>query len=123
VGALGGNVLKNFRMEIDYPHEKAYLEQKATDCDNDMNSAGLVLDVDAANNLVVRAISSTAAALTKTNIHPGDQIIEIDGKRERLWKVTEASDALSGPVGETKRLVIKRGGQEIQTTAVVAHLL
>jgi C-terminal processing protease CtpA/Prc len=82
-----------------------------------------VLDVDATNNLVVRAISSTAAALTKTNIHPGDQIIEIDGKRELLWKVTEASDALSGPVGETKRLVIKRGGEEIQTTAVVAHLL
>jgi hypothetical protein len=123
VGALGGNVLKNFRIEIDYPHGETYLEQKAADCDNDMNSAGLVLDVDATNNLVVHAISSTAAALTKTNIHPGDQIIEIDGKREMLWKVTEASDALSGPVGETKRLVIKRGGQEIQTTAVVAHLL
>jgi C-terminal processing protease CtpA/Prc len=51
--------------------------------------------VDEANNLVVRAISSTAAALTKINIRPGDQIVEIDGKRGTPWKVVDASDALS----------------------------
>jgi hypothetical protein len=122
-GALGGNVLKNFRVEMDYPHGTTYLEQKAGDSGNDMNSAGIVLDVDEASNLVVRAISSTAAALTRMNIRPGDQIVEIDGKRGIPWKVVDASDALSGAVGETKRLVIRRDGKEIQTIVIVAHLL
>lgn len=120
-GALGGNVLKNFRVEIDYPHGTSYLEQKAGDAGDDMNSAGLVLDVDAANDLIVRAISSTAAALTKANIYPGDQIVEIDGRREMPWKLVDASDALSGAVGETKKLVIRRAGKEIQTTAEITH--
>jgi hypothetical protein len=122
-GALGGNVLKNFRVEIDYPDGATYLEQAAGDFDADMNSAGLVLDVDAANNLVVRAISSTAAALTERNVRPGDQILEIDGKREIPWKIIDASQALSGAVGESKRLLIKRDGIEVQTSVVVAGLL
>jgi len=122
-GALGGNVLKSFRMEIDYPHGTTYLEQKARNAGDDMNSVGLVLDVDAANNLIVRAISSTAAALTMSNVHPGDQIIEIDGKRETPWYLVDASNALSGAVGETKKLVIRRAGKEIQTIARVAHIL
>ena len=122
-GALGGNVLKGFRMEIDYPHGATYLEQQSIDAGNDMNSAGLVLDVDSANDLIVRAISSTAAAMTKSNIHPGDQILEIDGKREMPWNFVDASDALSGTVGATKRLVIRRAGKEIETMVRIAHLL
>jgi hypothetical protein len=122
-GALGGNVLKNFRVEIDYPHGATYLEQEDGDFDEDMNSAGLVLDVDAASNLVVRAISSTAAALTKRNVRPGDQILAIDGKRETPWKIIDASQALSGAVGESKRLLIKREGIEVQTIVVVADVL
>jgi hypothetical protein len=122
-GALGGNVLKSFRVEIDYPHGTSYLEQKASDAGEDMNTVGLVLDIDAANDLIVRAISSTAAALTKSNMRPGDQILEIDGRRETPWNLVDASDALSGAVGETKKLVIRRADKEIQTTARVAHLL
>jgi hypothetical protein len=122
-GALGGNVLKSFRTEIDYPHGATYLEQKTTDAGEDMNSAGLVLDIDAANHLVVRAISSTASPLTRSNLHPGDQVIAIDGKRETPWNLVDASNALSGPVGEPKRLLIQRAGLEIQTTATVVHLL
>ena len=123
VGALGGNVLKHFRVEIDYPRGTSYLEQKAGDAGDDMNSVGLVLDVDAAQNLIVRAISATASGFTKLNIHPGDQILDMDGKHEMPWNLVDASNALSGPVGEIKRLLIQRAGQEIQTTAKVAHLL
>jgi hypothetical protein len=123
VGVLGGNVLKNFRIEIDYPHGRSYLEQKATDAGNDMDSAGLVLDVDGANDLIVRAVSPAASALTKSSIRAGDQIVDIDGKREVPWNLVDASNALSGPVGEIKRLVVRRAGREIQVTVSVAHLL
>jgi hypothetical protein len=123
VGALGGNVLKHFRIEIDYPHGTTYLEQKSGDAGGDMNSAGLVLDVDTTEGLVVRAIDSAASATTKMNIRVGDQIIAIDGKREMPWTIVDASDMLSGAPGETKRLVIRRAGKEMQTTVIVADLL
>ena len=119
-GALGGNVLKAFRVEIDYPHGITYLQQETSNVGHDMNSVGLVLDVDTAKHLVVLAIFTTAAALTKMNIHPGDQILEIGGKRERQWTIVDASEALSGTVGTPKRLVIKKAGKEMQTTVVVA---
>ena len=123
VGPLGGNVLRRFRIEIDYPHGETYLEQSAESAGNDMNSAGLVLDVDAAHHLVVRAISMTAAALTMKNVRPADEILEIDGKRESPWTITDASDALAGSIGDKKRLVIKRGGQTLSTSVVVVALL
>jgi hypothetical protein len=122
-GALGGNVLKNFRVEIDFPDGATYLEQESGDFDEDMNSAGLVLDIDAASNLVVRGVSNTAAPLTKRNIRLGDQILEIDGKREIPWKIIDASRALSSTVGASKRLLVKRDGKEIQTSVLVAHIL
>jgi hypothetical protein len=122
-GALGGNVLRNFRVEIDYPNGTTYLEQKASDSDSDMNSVGLVLDVDIAGRLKVISISSTAAEVTKANILPGDQILKIAGKRGTPWTITDASNALAGSVGDAKQLVIKRHGKMLRTFAVVVDLL
>jgi hypothetical protein len=123
VGALGGNVLDGFRVEIDYPHGTTYLEQvHQPDADN-MNSAGLVLDSDAANQLVVVSVSETADQITKRNVLPGDIILLIEGKSETPWTITEASQALSGAVGETRRLLIRRRGMEIDTSVVIARLL
>ena len=123
MGALGGNVLRRFRIEIDYPHGETYLEQSAEEAGKDMNSAGLVLDIDTAHHLVVRAVSTTAAALTKRNIRPGDQILEIEGKRENPWTIIDASNALAGAAGKTKQLVIRRGGKVLSTSVVISELL
>jgi len=123
VGALGGNVLDGFRVEIDYPHGTTYLEQvHQPDADN-MNSAGLVLDSDAANQLVVISVSATADEITRRNVLPGDIILQIEGKSETPWTITEASLALSGAVGETRRLLIRRRGMEIDTSVIIARLL
>jgi hypothetical protein len=123
VGALGGNVLRCFRVEIDYPHGKTYLEQVRQPDRNDMNSAGLVLDVDAANQLVVVAVSTTADTLTKRNVLPGDIILQIEGKAENPWTIAGASQELSGTVGESRRLLIRRAGLEIHTSVLVVRLL
>jgi C-terminal processing protease CtpA/Prc len=110
-------------VEIDYPHGTTYLEQvHQPDADN-MNSAGLVLDSDAANQLVVVSVSATADEITRRNVLPGDIILQIEGKSETPWTITEASQALSGAVGETRRLLIRRRGMEIDTSVIIARLL
>jgi C-terminal processing protease CtpA/Prc len=88
-----------------------------------MNSAGLVLDSDAANQLVVVSVSATADEITRRNVLPGDIILQIEGKSETPWTITEASQALSGAVGETRRLLIRRRGMEIDTSVIIACLL
>ncbi len=122
-GALGGNVLRRFRVDIDYPHGKTYLEQTSEEVGEDMNSAGLVLDIDIAHKLIVRAISSTAASLTKNNLRVNDEILEIDGKREKPWTIIDASNALTGVPGEYKQIVLRRGSKVLSTSIVISNLL
>jgi hypothetical protein len=123
VGALGGNVLSGFRVEIDYPHGKTYLEKIHEPDPNDMNSAGLVLDVNTKDQLVVVAVSSTADAITRRNVRPGDIILRIAGKREAPWAITDSSQALSGKVGKRIGLLLLRDGVTVHTTVNIAHLI
>ena len=123
IGALGGNVLMAFRVEIDYPDGKTYLEEAHEPAPDDMNSVGLVLDVNAKDQLVVVAVSSTAAAETQRNVLAGDIILGIAGERETPWAITDASHALAGKVGRRIPLLILRQGKQVHATVRVAHLL
>jgi hypothetical protein len=42
IGALAGNILRDFRVEIDYPHGATYLERNQESTDTDLTSLGLV---------------------------------------------------------------------------------
>ena len=123
MGALGGNVLMAFRVEIDYPDGRTYLEKLKDPDPDDMNSAGLVVDVDARDQLVVVAISSTAAVQTKRNVQAGDIILRIAGEQETPWAITDASLALAGKVGRRIPLLILRKGRQVHTTVRVVPLL
>jgi C-terminal processing protease CtpA/Prc len=123
VGALAGNVLSRLRVEIDYPHGKTYLEEAHEPDSGDMDSAGLVLDLNARGQLVVLAESSTADTVTRKNVRPGDIIVRIAGKREKPWAITDASQSLSGRVGKRIDLLVLREGVIVHTSVIVAHLL
>jgi hypothetical protein len=123
VGALAGNVLSRFRVVIDYPHGKTYLEEAHEPDPADMDSAGLVLDLNASGQLVVLAESSTADPVTWRNVRSGDVILRIAGKRENPWAITDASQSLSGKVGKRIELLVLREGVIVHTSVIVAHLL
>ena len=116
-------MLSAFRLEIDYPDGKTYLEELNEPNPDDMNSVGLVLDINSKNQLVVVAVSSTAIAETRRNVRVGDVILGIAGKREIPWAITDASQALAGRVGRRVPLLILRQGEPLQVTVKIAHLL
>ena len=62
VGALGGNVLSQFRVEIDYPEKLLFLKPSGKILANDFDTVGLVLETGATGELVVRAVSSSASS-------------------------------------------------------------
>jgi C-terminal processing protease CtpA/Prc len=110
IGALGGNVLSQFRVEIDYPEQLLFLERSDREEADDFDTVGLVLDTNSAGQLIVRAVSSTASSVTRRNILAGDVIVRISGVDKAPPSLTEAAQALSGSVGERKQLHILRNG-------------
>jgi len=122
-GALGGNVLSQFRVEVDYPEQLCFFERSGKEQANDFDTVGLVLDTNPGGQLVVRAVSSTASAVTRQNIQPGDVILQIGDLGDAPYTLTKAAQALSGVVGERKHLRILRRGEPMSVTAVVSRIL
>jgi hypothetical protein len=123
IGALGGNVLRQFRVEIDYPRQLLFLEPQETRQPPDFDTVGLVLYIDDVNRLVVGALSSSASKVTRRNVLPGDVILQINGLSEVHQSLLVAAKELSGTVGEQKELRILRNGKSMNVTAVVARIL
>jgi hypothetical protein len=123
VGALAGNVLSSFRIEIDYPQQMAYLKKSGKPDPHDMDTVGVVLSVNDSGDLVVKGISPRASSLTRENLHPGDVLVRIDGANPSPRTLTAAAQALSGTPGEIKHLLVRRNGIQFTTTVTVAHIL
>lgn len=123
IGALGGNVLSQFRVEIDYPEQLLFLEQSGKVEADDFDTVGLVLDINSAGQPVVRAVSSAASVVTRRNILPGDVIVRIGSFGKTAHTLTEAAQELSGAVGERKHLYILRRGKPTNVTVVVSRIL
>jgi hypothetical protein len=123
VGALGGNVLSQFRVGIDYPEQLCFFEHSGKDQANDFDTVGLVLDTNPSEQLVVRAVSSTASAVTRQNIQRGDIILRIGDSGDTSYTLAKAAQALSGVVGERKHLRILRRGEPMSVTVVVSRIL
>jgi hypothetical protein len=123
VGALGGNVLCQFRVEIDYPDQLLFLERSTKIQEDDFQTVGLVLDTNAAGDLVVRAVSPSASSITRQNIFPGDVILQIGSRSKAPYTLTMAGRALAGAVGERKRLYILRNGKPLIVEATVSRII
>jgi hypothetical protein len=123
IGALGGNVLSRFRIEIDYPEQLLFLEPSGMEQANDFDTVGLVLDTNSAGQLVVRAVSSSASEVTRQNILPGDIIVQINGFGRAPYTLTRAARDLSGAEGEHKYLLILRRGKRMSVMVVVSRIL
>ena len=123
VGALGGNVLSRFRVEIDYPEQLLFLEPSVTGQSHDFDTVGLVLTTNPTGQLIVRAVSPSASSVTRQNILPGDIIVQIGGSGRAPFTVTMAAKTLSGVVWERKHLRILRHGKPMSVTVVVSRIL
>jgi len=123
VGALGGNVLSQFRVEIDYPEQLLFLKPSGKTQKNDFDTVGLMLDASAAGELVVRAVSSSASSITRQNVLPGDVILQIGNASKAPYTLTKAARALSGTVGARKQLRILRNGEPMTVTVTVSRIL
>jgi hypothetical protein len=118
IGWIGGNVLKGFRLTIDYPNRMMYWLKQSDGDAHDLDQVGLTLRSEG-SVFFVAAIATKNGKATVEGVLPGDKLIRV-GELE-LGKATWGAiyDAMHGKPGESRSLILERGGNRFTVDAKV----
>jgi hypothetical protein len=114
VGAVAGNVLKQFRVEIHYAESVVYLQGRPDPHSAEFNALPWTVGRDKGAWLVVAAPESSGAKWR-------DEIVTIDGAPARDFSLSEIQRALMGRPGSTKKVTLRRGAEQINLNALVTR--
>ena len=117
-GMLGGNVLKRFRLAIDYPNRMTYWLQQAPLDTHDLDQVGLTLAREKAVTTIA-GIAQKNGADTVTGVAVGDKLLKIDGRDTATMTRGELLAALHGKPGETRHLTLERDSKPFEIDAPV----
>ncbi|GCE30806.1 hypothetical protein KDA_62900 [Dictyobacter alpinus] len=119
VGCLAGNVLRQFRIEIDYRHEMTYWEWCGASYPYDMDLVGLTLSLNTDHSYYVTAVSDCNYACVKQSVRVGDRLLQIDGLIVTGLPLPAVINALRGSPGQHYTLLLEREG-ELRSVSVAA---
>jgi PDZ domain len=117
VGAVAGNVLRAFRVEIDYHHGVTYLEKGTAVEPEGLHTVGVVIGAHPDASYTISGVAQCRAKNLVDGVQSGDKLISIND-----WAVTgslaDVLRELQGTRGEVKNMVVERDGRQttIQTT-------
>jgi hypothetical protein len=112
IGWLGGNVLKQFRLTIDYPNRTIYWLKQTDPDSHDMDQVGVTL-MAKDDDFIIAGIATKNGKPTVENIQPGDKLLRIDNLETKHASWGAIYSALHGNPGEIRTLVIGRAGHEL----------
>jgi hypothetical protein len=121
VGSIAGNVLRAFRIEIDYPHGVTYLEKGTDVGPESLNTVGVVISAHPDAGYTVDGVAQCGGKNLVEGVGAGDKLISINN-----WAVTgslaDVLRELQGTRGEVKNMVVERDGRQITIHATVTSL-
>lgn len=123
IGAIGGNLLSAFRIEIDYANGATFLEKKANPDKNDLNLVGLTLRAQRDGSYSVVGVSPLHDKEVVEAIHSGDKLIKIGKLEVKNAPLVKVVDALRGKAKQKRTLVLERDGKPFTVTLPVLRLL
>jgi hypothetical protein len=120
VGLIGANVLRGFRLEIDYPNRMTYWKAGPPPDPHDLDIVGLTLRPEGDGTLVVAGVVTKDGQPTVPRAQPGDRLIRVDGLDCAGATMGQVVDALRGRPGTMHMLLVERGGKllTVQTTVM-----
>lgn len=131
LGFLGANVLRGFRLEIDFQNQMTYWEagspaDTAASADSgdsgDFDIVGLTLRPGADGTYAVAGVVTRNGRPTVDGVQPGDRIVRIDTLNTSRATMGAVVDALRGTPESTRMLVLEREGERITVQATVKRL-
>ena len=109
-GLIGADVLKNFKVTIDYPDQRLYLDP-AGKPSYSFDASGMFLESTGKDlKTVLVASSSSSMPAGKAGIKTGDLLLKIDGKDVSSMTLEEVRSNLRRD-GKTAVLVLSRDGK------------
>jgi len=123
LGALGGNVLSQFRVEIDYAAGVTYFERTGKADATDLDLVGLTVAAATDGSVTVTAVSAAADKAVREQIRPGDILRSVDGASVAWLSLLQIIDRLRGTPGDGKKLELERDGKRFQVQATVTRLM
>lgn len=115
-GWLGGNVLSDLRLTIDYAAGLSYWQRQRPADPNDLDGIGLTLTRSGVDYVVGR-VTERDGQSTVAGVEPGDRLVAVDGRSLRGAAPEAVWDALRARPGTVRRLDLERGGRLLQVTA------
>ena len=116
VGSIGGNVLRHFRVDIDYPKGRLYLKRAAIGAEAPLDMVGITLE-PSGNSYMIAGVAKREHDLRK-----GDQLLSINGTPIQGLNVAEIISRLAGMPGATRTLTIERDGKTFSVNAPVIRI-
>lgn len=118
IGWIGGNVLKHYRVTIDYPNRMMYWVKQSELDGHEIDQVGLTLRSDE-GAIYVAAIATKSGRATVEGVLPGDKLIRVGDLEISKASHGAIYDALHGRPGESRTLVLERDGARITVNATV----
>ena len=118
IGWIGGNILKQFRLTIDYPNRMMYWLKQSDPDSRDLDQVGLTLRSEH-REYFVAAVAKKDGRPTVEGVSPGDRLIRIGDLETQNATWGAIYNALHGNPGETRMLVLERNGNRFTVAAKV----
>jgi hypothetical protein len=118
IGWLGGNVLRGFRLMIDFPRRMTYWERVSDLDPHDLYQVGVTLE-KRREGYFIAGIAEKSGKPTVDAVRVGDKLIQVDNVV--LSSATRGAifAALHGESGSVRMLVLERDGQQLTLPAKV----
>jgi len=118
VGWLGGNVLKGFRVTIDFPRHMTYWERESDLDPHDLDQVGVTLERrDTEKGYFIAGIAEKDGKPTVEGIRVGDKLVQVDNVRLEDATRGAVFSALHGKSGTVRVLILERNGKQVTVSA------
>lgn len=118
LGWLGGNVLRDYKLTIDYRRQVIYWLPQAQPALHDLDQVGLTLRAEH-GRYFVDAVASIGGAPTVAGVQPGDRLLQVGGLDLDGASWGAIYRAMQGRPGDTRELLLQRQGRQLTVAAKV----
>lgn len=118
LGWIGGNVLKGYRLTIDYPNRTLYWQKQTGPDTHELDQIGLTLRTQAGEYFVA-AVATKHGLPTVANVEPGDRLVQVDALTLKGATWGAIFQAMHGKPGSKRILVLERNGNPVTVTAKI----
>lgn len=110
IGWLGGNVLKGFRITIDFPRHMTYWQRQRDLDPHDLDQVGVTLE-RRDNAYFIAGIADKDGQATVEGVRAGDRLVQVDAFRLDGATRGAVFSALHGRPDSVHSLIVERGGK------------